>query len=49
MRTRELVNGKVKEERKSLYMQRTIKGRRDIRKEYKGSGGWKGCCRGGEG
>jgi hypothetical protein len=22
-----------------------IKGRRDIRKEYKGSGGWKGCCR----
>lgn len=41
MRTRELVNGKVKEERKSLYMQRTIKGRRDIRKEYKGSGGRK--------
>jgi hypothetical protein len=39
MREREQANGKVKEERKSSYMQRTIKRRRDIRKEYKGSGG----------
>jgi hypothetical protein len=37
MRTRELVNGKVQEERKSSYMQRAIKGRRYVRKEYKGS------------
>jgi len=33
---REHVNAKVKEGWKSLCMQKTIKGRRGIRKEYKG-------------
>jgi len=33
---REYVNAKLKEGWKSLCMQKTIKGRRGIRKEYKG-------------
>lgn len=35
---REQVNAKVKDGWKSLCMQRTLKGRRDIRKKYKGNG-----------